>query len=68
VKKFDEGRSIFIPSAGFASTALACYCLVRAFDVFGTALEFPVWFSRAVVSTIIGVIGLQIGSSQIGLV
>ncbi|MEX3638157.1 hypothetical protein [Paraburkholderia sp. BR14320] len=37
------------------------YSLIQAFDVFDIPIAFKVWFSRALVALVIGVIALRFG-------
>lgn len=64
-----RGRSLFavVIVLGIASIGFGCYCLIQAFDVFDVSPDFQIWFARAVIAILIGVAGLHVGSSRIGL-
>jgi len=53
--------AVSLLALGIASICFGLFGLIQAFDVFDVAIAFKVWFLRAVVALVIGVIAVHFG-------
>ncbi|HEX7911727.1 MAG TPA: hypothetical protein VF534_27050 [Paraburkholderia sp.] len=49
---------------GIVSICFGLYSLIQAFDVFDLPIPFKIWFSRALVAMVVGVIALHFGGKR----
>ncbi|WP_410851876.1 hypothetical protein [Paraburkholderia sp. EG304] len=53
--------AVSLLALGIVAICVGLYSLIQAFDVFDIPIAFKVWFSRALVALVIGVIALRFG-------
>lgn len=64
-RSMDQTLAVALLALGIASISFGLYSLIQAFDVFDLPMAFKVWFSRALVALVIGVIALHFGGRRV---